>query len=128
MANNNVMTGLKRGVRRACPNCGEGGLFLGYLKVDPICNRCGHDNEVYRADDAAPYFTIFLVGHLVIAPMLMLGIIVTWPLAWVFGLIFPLITIVTLALLPFVKGAVIGVLWGLNDRPSITPVAGANNP
>jgi uncharacterized protein (DUF983 family) len=114
MEKRRLKLGIKRGALRSCPNCGRGRLFSGYLAVQPVCDYCGHANANYRADDAAPYFTILLVGHLVIAPILTLGIIGTWSLGWLYALIFPLIATVTLALLPFVKGAVIGALWSLN--------------
>jgi uncharacterized protein (DUF983 family) len=46
-----IQTGLKRGVRRLCPNCAQGRLFDGYLKVRPLCDICGNDNARYPADD-----------------------------------------------------------------------------
>ena len=108
---NAVATGLLRGARLRCPNCGAGRLFRAYLKVDPACPACGHANGLYRADDAPPYFTILIVGHLVIAPMLAFPFILTWPLGWVLGVTLPAIFGLTLALLPRVKGAVIGFHW-----------------
>ena len=114
---NRVFTGLWRGFRRKCPNCGEGALFAGYLKVQPVCARCGHENGRYRADDAPPYFTILIVGHVVIAPMLMFSFVWKWPLGWVLLLTLLPLAAITLALLPLVKGAVIGAQWAmLADR------------
>src|ERR1700735_4436474 len=78
--------GLKRGLLRRCPNCGEGHLFTGYLAVEPRCEACGHENALYRADDGPAYFTILIVGHLVIVPLLCLSFILTWPLAAVLPL------------------------------------------
>ena len=111
-----VATGLLRGARQRCPNCGEGRLFRAYLKVDPACPHCGHPNGSYRADDAPPYFTILIVGHLVIAPMLAFPFILTWPLGWVLGVTLPAIFGLTLALLPRVKGAVIGFHWATSPQ------------
>ena len=108
---NGVTTGLLRGAKLRCPNCGEGALFRGYLKVEPICPACGHDNGHYRADDAPPYFTILIVGHLVIAPLLAFPFIWRWPLWLVLGLTLPAVAVLTLVLLPRVKGAVIGFHW-----------------
>jgi uncharacterized protein (DUF983 family) len=108
----NAMIGFRRGLARRCPNCGEGHLFRGYLKVDPVCEACGHDNSAYRADDGPAYFTILIVGHLVIAPLL------CFPFVWqadpvvVLAVILPMVGAATLALLGFVKGAFIGVQWG----------------
>ena len=112
-APNPVLLGLMRGVRRRCPNCDRGPLFRGYLKVQETCPVCGHDNARYRADDAGPYFTILLVGHLVVGPMLIFPFIWKAPIWLVLGVTLPIILIFTLVLLPVVKGAVIGVQWGL---------------
>ena len=82
------LTGLGRGFTRRCPACGEGRLFDGYLKVRPVCDACGADNDRYPADDAPPYFTILPVGRLVVGPMLWLHAITTWPL-WQSMSVFP---------------------------------------
>ena len=103
--------GFKRGLLRRCPNCGEGHLFRGYLKVEPRCQACGHNNALYRADDGPAYFTMLIVGHLVIAPLLCLSFILTWPVAVVIALTLALVATATLSLLPLVKGAFIGVQW-----------------
>ena len=108
----NAAVGLKRGLARRCPNCGEGHLFQGYLKVQPRCEACGHDLSLYRADDGPAYFTILLVGHLVIAPLLCFRFIWQSDPLLVMAVTLPLVALVTLTLLAFVKGAVIGVQWG----------------
>src|SRR5689334_11527264 len=116
-------TGVGRGLVRRCPNCGDGGLFDGYLRVRPICDRCGNDNDRYPADDAPPYVTILLVGHIVVAPMLMLEAIRVWPLWLSLSVACSSVLLVTLALLPLIKGGVIGACWSLDivrdarDRP-----------
>ncbi len=106
-----VATGFKRGFRRQCPNCGDGKLFAGYLKVEPTCAVCGHRNSVYRADDGPAYFTILLVGHLVVAPLLFMSFIWTWPPFLTAVLTLPLLALITLTVLPFIKGALIGFMW-----------------
>lgn len=111
-------TGLKRGLKHRCPNCGEGKLYTGYLKVAPTCANCGHDLAKYRADDGPAYFTILLVGHLVVAPLLVFPFIWQKP-AW-FVLLVTLIPLTTLILLllPRIKGAFIGGLWSIRPAPS----------
>lgn len=106
-----VGEGLKRGLMGRCPNCGEGRLFKGYLKVEPTCEACGHDNGAYRADDGPAYFTILIVGHLVVAPMLCFSFIWTWPIGAVVALSLSIVAVATLTLLPIVKGGFIGVQW-----------------
>lgn len=111
-----MMIGLMRGLRHRCPECGEGRLYRSYLKVEPVCEACGHELGSYPADDGPAYFTILIVGHLVVAPLLF------FPWIWEAS---PCITVpltlaslatLTLLLLPRVKGAVIGALWAIRLR------------
>ena len=102
--------GVGRGLRMRCPNCGEGGLYRRYLKVKP-CDVCGHRNDAYRADDGPAYVTILLVGHLVIAPLLLWPFIWEAPLALVLGTVIPAIGLLTLLALPVIKGGWIGLMW-----------------
>ena len=106
-----VGAGLARGLSRRCPACGQGRLFRGYLKVEETCPSCGNVNGQYRADDGPAYFTILIVGHLVLAPMLCFGFILSWPVQVLVPLVLGFLAVVTLTLLPFVKGAFIGVQW-----------------
>jgi len=110
------LTGLKRGLLHRCPNCGDGRLYMRYLKVDPECEVCGHDLADYPADDGPAYFTILIIGHLFVAPLLLFPFIWKAPV----GLVLPLTVLplaaLTLLLLPRVKGAVIGALWAIKLR------------
>lgn len=108
-----VLTGLQRGVRGQCPECSQGRLFRAYLKIRPICEICGHDNGQYPADDAPSYFTILIVGHLVVGPLLALHVIFTWPPGLVLAVLLPGLIALMLFLLPMVKGAVVGLLWAV---------------
>lgn len=113
MASKKMLPALWRGMRHRCPECGQGRLFRRYLKVQEICEHCGHENGRYPADDAPPYFTILIVGHLVIAPMLLFPFIWQAP-AWLVLLVtLPTLLVLTLVILPIVKGAVIGGHWAL---------------
>ena len=111
--NNPVLTGMKRGITMHCPECGKGKLFRSYLKVDPTCDSCGHANSQYKADDGPAYFTMVLVGHLVIAPLLVFEFVWTWNPFLVLAMILPALALITLVTLPVVKGAPVGLLWGL---------------
>ena len=106
-------TGLVRGARCLCPRCGRGRLFSRYVAVEPDCTACGLETGAIRADDAPPYFTIFIVGHIVVPSMLLLEQSAhppTWVhmAAWI-----PLTLALTFALLRPVKRAVIGAQWAL---------------
>lgn len=113
-----ALVGLLRGVRGQCPSCGRGRLFRAYLKVRPICEVCRHENGQYPADDAPPYFTILILGHLVVGPLLAFHVIFTWPPALVLAVVLPTLTVLTLTLLPIVKGGVVGVLWAVGKPPA----------
>jgi uncharacterized protein (DUF983 family) len=121
MSQSKLIVGLVRGFSERCPNCGKGQLFWRYLKVLSPCPVCGNDNAQYPSDDAPPYFTILLIGHLVIAPMLFFPFIWTWPVGWVLAVTMPTIAILTLVLLPRVKGAVIGAQWAIHRTEGAVP-------
>ena len=107
------LTAMKRGLAGRCPHCGEGPLFRAYLKVNDVCPACGHELGRYRADDGPAYFTILLVGHLVVAPTLLFPWV--WQASiWVVApVVLSVLTVITLVLLPRVKGAFVGLLYSL---------------
>jgi uncharacterized protein (DUF983 family) len=105
-----VSLGVKRGASFRCPNCGQGKLYRKYLKVQP-CSVCGNDNVRYPADDGPAYFTILLVGHLVVAPLLLFPFIWEQPPLLVVGTVLPGLAALIMLTLPIIKGAWIGVLW-----------------
>ena len=113
---------MTRGFVGRCPNCGEGKLFYRYLKVSPACPACGHDLDQYPSDDGPAYFTILLVGHLVVAPLLLFPIIWRAPAAIIVpATLIPLAGLILL-LLPRIKGAVIGALYALKVRREDGPL------
>lgn len=100
-----------RGFRRLCPRCGQGHMFSGYLSVREACESCGMLFEPLRSDDAPPYFTLFIVGHLVIGLYLLLWPYIPLP-DWGQALVWCGLTLVlSLTLLPFVKGGVMAVIF-----------------
>lgn len=106
-----VREAMWRGWCGRCPACGEGRLFARYLSVRPSCPACGEDFTPQRADDGPAYLTILVVGHL-LAPLLLWVYPTFRPEPWVLIAIFSSGTIVlSLALLPRFKGAIIGLQW-----------------
>lgn len=102
-----------RGFFCRCPACGEGRLFNGYLKPVLACGHCGEDLSHQRADDAPPYFTMLIVGHIIVPIMVAVALStelsnLTHILIWV-----PLTAAMALALLRPVKGTIIGLQWAL---------------
>jgi uncharacterized protein (DUF983 family) len=67
----------------------------------------------HRADDAPPYFTILIVGHFIVAGVMMVEEYFH-PDYWIHILMwFPLTIGLSLWFLPRVKGALIGLQWAL---------------
>ena len=100
--------------RGCCPNCGEGKMFRSYLKVNDACPHCGEELFHQRADDAPPYMTIFVVGHIIGTFMILVE--EYWPDApiWLHAMVWPTITLIlSLWLLPIIKGGLIGHQWAL---------------
>ncbi len=100
-----------RGLLGRCPHCGKGRMFPAYLKVADACPVCGEDLHHHQADDAPPYFTMTIVGHIVVAAVLAVEVAYQ-PEVWVhIALWLPLTLILSLLLLPRVKGAIVGMQW-----------------
>lgn len=106
-----LLRSMGRGALCRCPACGTGRLFRAYLKVADRCEACGEELHHQRADDAPPYFVMFIVGHVVIAACL--AVEIRWhPAFWIhFALWLPLTVVMTLGLLPVVKGAIVALQW-----------------
>ena len=110
----NLATAIGRGLRGRCPVCGMGKIFDGFLTVAAVCNMCGAPVGLARADDAPPYFTILIVGHIVIPLLYVVG---RWqePPTWIMTAIFvPLTVALTLSLIRPIKGGTVGLMLNLN--------------
>jgi uncharacterized protein (DUF983 family) len=110
---------IARGFKSKCPHCGEGRLFWRYLKVEPLCQACGHDLARYPADDGPAYFTILIVGHLIVAPILFFPIVWQAPPQFVVPAILIPLAAATLGLLHVVKGAFIGALYAIARKEGV---------
>ncbi|MBL4645041.1 MAG: DUF983 domain-containing protein [Rhizobiales bacterium] len=106
-----VFEAMSRGKSNKCPQCGVGKLFAGYTRIVDSCEHCGTELHHHRADDAPPYFTIFIVGHIVVGLMLWLEKSYH-PELWIhMALWVPLTIVLALWLLRPIKGAVVGLQW-----------------
>ena len=105
-----------RGLAGHCPACGKGPLFWKYLKVNGRCETCDADLARYPADDGPAYLTILLIGHLVVAPMLIFPIVWRSNPAYSLPLILIPLAALTLAVLPRVKGGWIGMMYALGVK------------
>jgi uncharacterized protein (DUF983 family) len=109
-----LITAIGRGLLGRCPACGKGRIFNGFLKVAAECHECGAPLGLARADDAPPYFTILVVGHIVI-PLLFIVERSAQPPLWMMSAIFlPLTLGLSLGLMRPIKGATVGLMLSLN--------------
>lgn len=111
---------LSRGLAMRCPCCGQAKLFEGYLTVKPVCEVCQAPLGLVRADDVPPYFTIVVVGHVIVPLMLLVE--KTWaPSLWLHAAIWlPLTLAMSLLLLRPIKGATVGLMMKLGMMKSGT--------
>lgn len=123
---------MARGFTRKCPSCGEGAIFSGYTTTHPACGTCGLDFTNHNADDAPPYFTIMVVGHIIIPLALTVQRFFDLSLTLQFAIWLPVLIISTYLFLPRSKGALIGLQWanrmhgfdkeGIGKKDSQSPV------
>lgn len=104
---------MRLGFQKRCPQCGKGRIFKGYTKVRPVCEACGLELHHQRADDAPAYFTILITGHVIVFSLVTLEAI-AHPPTWVHMMIWiPATILLSLFLLPRIKGALIALQWAL---------------
>ncbi len=123
-------TALGRGLLGRCPACGKSHLFNGYLKVVPACGNCAAPLGAARADDAPPYFTILIVGHIVVPLMLVMQREADPSTLLLTAVFVPLTIVLVLGLLRPIKGATVGLMLRLNmmkpdeEMPAVVAPAG----
>lgn len=107
-----LLTAIGRGLLGRCPGCGRSHLFNGFLTVVKQCAHCGAPLGLARADDAPPYFTILLTGHIVVPLMLMVDRMAL-PLWAISAIFLPLTLGLVLGLLRPIKGGTVGLMLNL---------------
>lgn len=107
-----LMRAVWNGALLRCPHCGKGHMFKGFLKVADKCDSCGEELNHHRADDFPPYISIIIVGHVIVGLMLHLELAYNDVAPWIYMVtMLPAAIILPLALLPSIKGAVVGLQW-----------------
>jgi uncharacterized protein (DUF983 family) len=99
------------GLKCKCPNCGKGWLFHHYLEQHDYCAVCGEPLAYYKAGLFLPFVVITIVIHIV--AIIMLDIELQGhgnPQLYLYVLV-PVTLVVTLAILPSAKGAIVGLMW-----------------
>jgi len=104
------------GAAGRCPNCGEGHLFEGFLKVAPTCEACGFDLKAADSGDGPAVFVI-LIGGFVVAFGAVFTQIAFNPPVWLQLIVWlPLTVIVCGGLLRPFKGLMIAAQFANKAR------------
>lgn len=110
---------LIKGFLMKCPICGLNPLYSSYIKFNVRCSKCKTNYSNYKTEDGPAYFTIFLVGHIIIPAIVLIEGLDTPPPFWFQIIIWPIITIIlSLLLLPRIKGAFLAFQINVNDTSS----------
>lgn len=106
-----VKPAILKGLRLKCPRCGKGKLLHSYVKVNDSCSNCGLDLTPQRADDGPAYLTILIVGH-ILGFALHIAFTQWRPEPLDLALIMSVLAVGSaLALLPRMKGLIVGYQW-----------------
>ena len=108
-----VFRAMLRGFAGRCPHCGKGRLFSRYLQPVAACSVCGEDFTHQRADDAPPYFTMVIVGHLLVPVLLAVQLTANLSVTQHLLIWLPLTGGLTIGLLQPVKGTIVALQWAL---------------
>ena len=57
---------LKGALTGACPRCGEGTMFAGWVRFADRCRACGLDYSSFNVGDGPAAFLIFIVGTITV--------------------------------------------------------------
>lgn len=97
--------GIRRGLRRRCPVCGERDIFRTWLETRASCPRCGLRLDRGEADFFLGGFTInFIAAELVLALFLLAAVAATWPdvpWSWLGWIGAPLMVLAPILFFPF---------------------------
>ena len=106
-----VVSALRAGLKCRCPECGEGALFKSYLGLAESCTACGSSFEKADAGDGPAFFVMFLVGMIIIPPVLLVQVMFDPPF-WVHILIWgPVILGLSIGLLRPFKSLLLALQW-----------------
>ena len=114
------------GLMCACPRCGRGELFRGFLTLRSRCEVCGLDYGFADSGDGPAVFIMFLAGAIVVAAALITEALYHPPY-WVHAVLWlPLIFILTLGPLRPIKGLMIALQY--HHKAAESRFGGADEP
>lgn len=107
------LTAVGRALGRRCPMCGRAPLFASWLRQVDHCAVCGERYAHIHADDAPPWLTILVVGHIVIPSALAVGWFLDWP-TWLGILVWSTVAVgLSVVVLPRAKSVFLTAIWFL---------------
>jgi uncharacterized protein (DUF983 family) len=113
---NSSLSPFSTGLTFACPRCGKGHLFHGFLRVRPDCDVCGLDYGFADAGDGPAIFVMLLAGFLVLGAALVVETRYQPPY-WVHAVLWlPLIAVFTLVPLRLIKSLLIALQYHTKAR------------
>jgi uncharacterized protein (DUF983 family) len=95
------------GASGRCPNCGEGFLFEGFLKIAPTCEACGYDLGKYETGDGASTFIILIAGFIGAFGALFSMFAWNWPIWALLVVWLPVTLVLSLGLMRPAKGLMV---------------------
>ncbi|MFN3131367.1 DUF983 domain-containing protein [Roseibium sp.] len=99
------------GLSGACPRCGQGKLFDGFLSVKGSCSTCGLDYSFADSGDGPAVFVIMIVGFIVVGLVLFVELSFQPPV-WIHLILWlPLTVVLAGGILRPLKGLMIAVQY-----------------
>lgn len=99
------------GLSGACPRCGQGKLFDGFLSVKESCSTCGLDYSFADSGDGPAVFVIMIVGFIVVGLVLFVELSFQPPVWLHLILWLPLTVVLAGGILRPLKGLMIAVQY-----------------
>lgn len=91
-------------------------MLKGYLTKVDACPVCKARFDDLHADDGPAWFTMFFVGLLTVPVLIFLAVHDSFSIVISSFIVLIFITLLTLILLPIIKGVFIAVLWYLREQ------------
>lgn len=100
---------IRAGLLCRCPNCGQGGLFTGFLKVIDRCPVCAFDFSGMNTGDGAAIFVMQIAGGIVVFGALFVQVAYNPPIWAMLAVALPLVAALSLGLMRPAKGVMVAL-------------------
>lgn len=112
---------LKTAIQALCPRCGQGALFVGYLRIVPVCKSCGLCFTNFATEDGPASLIILPLCMLTAGGSLVLEVMKQPPI-WVHVLVWPIFIALSVGLLlrP-VKAGMVALQYRYRERDGAAP-------